>query len=77
MIKDLLQYKFQNEISPPRSVRTIYVTQRSQKDIDIYPTQTNSSPAKNVNVLAGDPKMTSDKLKFVLIGIRFPNGYNE
>jgi hypothetical protein len=56
MIKDLLQYKYTSDLAPK------YTCLRSPKKTD------------NLSLMskAGDPKKNSDKLKFLLLSIKFP-----
>jgi hypothetical protein len=68
MIKDLLQHKYSDNNSG-------YVPIRSPKSASFH--KRSSSDQRSIISKLGDPKKNSDKLKFLLPSIRFPQQYDE
>eukprot|EP00347_Sterkiella_histriomuscorum_P013163 403365769 len=67
MIKDLLQYKFGDSNSTYTQVRSPQAGNHSR----------SNSAMKSIISKGGDVKKNSDKLKFLLLSIKFPQQYNE
>lgn len=61
MIKDLLQYKFTDYNTGYTQVRTPKTGHNRSQSVQ-----------KSLVSAAGDPKKNSDKLKFLLLSIKFP-----
>jgi hypothetical protein len=76
MIKDLLLHKFSNDSEAPKAY-TALRSPRTQPNIHALHNIDNASPTRPTIASLGKPKKNSDKLKFLLINIRFPSSYNE
>lgn len=65
MIKDVLQYKYSN------NNYTALRSPRNQSE------NRNTSVNKSIMSVVGDPKKNADKLKLMLLHIKYPSAFNE